>query len=703
MNKRILYLSVAGLLSCTFHVSAQSTSTNAPIRLPEKVVTGDAVDKSVTVPTAAQAKKELLSVPGGTDLIPAEQIRSGRASTMKDVLEYSPGVFVQERFGSDEARVSIRGSGIQRTFHGRGLSLLQDGMPLNLADGSFDMQAVEPLATSYVEVFRGANALEYGATSLGGAINYVSPTGYDAYRMHLRGEGGSYGYARAQASSGMVLGRADYYASFSHMSLDGFRDHGLQNAQKLFGNIGYRISDNVETRFYATWILSDSELPGNLTKAAMESVPRTAAGGNIALNQQRDYDLVRVANRASWKGDNQRIDLSTWWSHKDLFHPIFQVLDQNSNDLGADLRYRNTSDLAGRKNQFTLGFRPTYGWIEDNRFVNVGGMRGARTGDARETSYNLDTYLENQHNLTDKLALIVGVQFSYADRAFEDAFLADGNQTQNEGFVGFSPKLGLRYDLKEHVQLYGNVSRSFEPPSFGELTRPATTAVTVLNGLTHLDAQEATTVELGTRGEHGRFNWDLAWYYSWLNDELLASNVQIIGAPPATFASTTINAPYTTHQGVEAAGGVRLWEGLLGDNSDHLDLRLSYQWNHFRFSDDPTFGNNPLPGIPEHYLRSELLYTHSCGFYGGPNVEWTPTKYSIDMADTFYADPYALLGWKLGWRGRNGLSFFVEAKNLLDKTYAATTGVVVNAGGLDTAQFLPGTGRSIYGGIEWKW
>ncbi len=116
--------------------------------------------------------------PGGVAIVDAEDYKRGRATNLKDALDYAPGVFVQPRFGSEESRLSIRGSGIQRTFHGRGLKLMQDGVPLNLADGGFDFQAIEPLAAQYIEVYRGANALEYGSTTLGGAINFVSHTGH---------------------------------------------------------------------------------------------------------------------------------------------------------------------------------------------------------------------------------------------------------------------------------------------------------------------------------------------------------------------------------------------------------------------------------------------------------------------------------------------------------------------------------------------
>jgi len=68
---------------------------------------------------------------------------------------------VQPRFGQEESRISIRGSGIQRAIcGGEGIQILQDGMPINRSDGSFNMQTIEPLATRYIEVYRGANSLQ---------------------------------------------------------------------------------------------------------------------------------------------------------------------------------------------------------------------------------------------------------------------------------------------------------------------------------------------------------------------------------------------------------------------------------------------------------------------------------------------------------------------------------------------------------------
>ncbi|MEN9574935.1 MAG: hypothetical protein RL514_2790 [Verrucomicrobiota bacterium] len=703
-HARLLPSSLA-LLAGALALPAQ-TATNQPpstVKLPEVVVTGTAAPTARTVPSAAQALDQIKSVPGGASVIPAAEFKTGRVSTMKDALEYVPGVFVQPRFGSDEARLSIRGSGLQRTFHGRGLKLMLDGVPLNLADGGFDMQAVEPLSVEYLEVFRGANALRYGSTTLGGAINYVSPTGYTADLAQARAEYGSYGYARAQVSSGQVIGPVDYYVSLTHNSQDGFRANSKQSTQRVSSNFGYRLSDTIESRMFFTYVLSDSALPGNLTKAQLEANPRQANVANLAGNQHRDFELHRVANKTTFTLPDGNLELMAFASHKDLYHPIFQVVDQNSNDIGADIRYRRTADLLGRQNEFTLGFSPTANFVNNAQYVNVAGSRGAQTLQNDQQSQNLDFYFENRHWLNDQLSLVAGAQASWANReVIGEIAVPPPVATFNQEYLSFSPKVGFIYETSPKAQIFGNVSRSFEPPSISEMGN-----VTIGGLPTYVfrEAQSAWTVELGTRGERGRFAWDVTVYHAWVQDELLAFAVP--GA--AAGVTSTINASTTTHFGVEAGASFRVVESLLrpgeGCQTDALVFRGNYLWSRFRFQDDGTYGDNQLPGVPEHYLRVELTYEHPSGLYFGPNVEYTPFKYPVDMAGTLFSDPYALVGLKVGWRAVKGLNAFVEVRNLTDKRYAATTGVLTDSrlAGASGAQFLPGDGRAIYGGLEWKW
>ena len=683
--------------------------------MPEVVVRAKP-DPSLIAPEIETKRRELAKIPGAAEVIDADSYKRGRSTTIRDALDFAPGVFVQPRFGAEEARISIRGSGIQRTFHGRGIQLLQDGVPLNLADGGFDFQAVEPLATRYIEVYRGANSLQFGSTTLGGALNFVSFTGYDASPLTARLEYGSFQSFRAQLSSGLVVGPLDYYVSLTTGFTDGYREHSKQASFRIFSNAGYRPSEEVETRFYFTYVLTDSELPGALTKEQLEEDPRQAARTNLINDWKRDFYLVRLANKTVWERDDHRLEFTAFWSYKDLHHPIFVVIDQLSNDFGLSLRYDYSGEILGHENKFTIGFNPTYGLTQDDRYLNVFGSPGMPISDSDQYSLNLNLFVQDRFYLTDRFAVVAGTAITYARRQNVDNFPVSAMDPDNSGtetYWGYSPQIGLLYEMTDTAQAFFNVSRSFEPPTFGELGNPADAGA----GIIQLDAQTATTIEVGTRGEAGRVKWDLAYYFSWLENELIEFEV----IPGLT---KTINAGRTVHQGIEfgldldvfqrifcrpqqfgsqGSKGTKPVEETVEMPPDRIVLRQVGLWNDFRFVNDPGYGNNRLPGIPPFYYRAELLYEHPCGFYAGPNVEWVPFGYSVDSTATVFADPYALLGFKIGYRSRRGLAVFFEAKNVTNTNYAATTGVTAKQTALNQAQFLPGDGTAFYGGVEWDW
>lgn len=670
------HLKMSVLISMLLPVYAQAEH----VTLPDIEVRGSNAQQTLSLPSLHEAQEAIKLTAGGANIIDAESYKTGRATTLQDAVGWSPGVFVQPRFGSEESRLSIRGSGLQRTFHLRGIKLLQDGVPINQADGGADFQAIEPLALRYIEVFRGANALRYGSTSLGGAINFVSPSGYDAAPYQFRAEAGSFGSRRGQLSTAGTKGDADYYLSYSHSTQDGFRNNSKQNNDRLFTNLGYRINENVETRFFMTASDSNSELPGNLTKAQLKTNAKQANSGNLAGRYQRDFPLYRLSNRTTFNWGDSRLSIGAFYVYKDLFHPIFQVLDIVSEDYGLDIRFESESELFGRKNIFTVGFSPVRGVNEDNRYTNVGGTAGAATASSTQTSVNLDLYTENQHYVLPDLALVLGAQLTLSDRELEDNFLADGDNSLDKSYYGFSPKLGFRYELNDHIQFFTNVSRSFEPPSFGELRGGPT--------ITPVDDQSATSFEIGTRGQTDRFAWDAVFYRAWVDDELLNLN----DANGNTLG--TINSSETIHQGIEFGLQINLFK--------HFQLRQNYLWSDFTFDGDSVYGDNQLAGAPEHFYKAELLYERN-NWYAGPNVEWVMNDYAVDHANTLFADSYAILGFKAGYKQTDGFSVFIEGKNITDKNYAVTTGVIANANGADSAQFLPGDEASVFIGTEWRY
>src|SRR4051812_31182341 len=179
MSYRVRALMSAPMLFAALPAVAQQRTDR-----PEEVVV--TAEKLVE-----QAIQKVGETPGGADVVSAAEFQNRETVSLRDALAFSPGVYAQPRFGQ-EVRLSIRGSGISRGYHMRGLTLLQDGIPINLADDNGDFQELDPSFLQHLEVFRGANALRFGASTLGGAINGVTPTGRSARGVTLRLDGGSF-------------------------------------------------------------------------------------------------------------------------------------------------------------------------------------------------------------------------------------------------------------------------------------------------------------------------------------------------------------------------------------------------------------------------------------------------------------------------------------------------------------------------------
>ncbi|HWH74606.1 MAG TPA: TonB-dependent receptor [Methylibium sp.] len=677
-------LAAAAALACAGAL-AQSPAEGDAVTLQPVLVSGqrNPDQSTLTQPDLPTARRRIELTPGGAGLVDAADYAERRVATLADALGLATGVFVQPRFGAEEARLAIRGSGLQRTFHGRGLKLMQDGVPLNLADGSYDFQAVEALSARYVEVWRGANALQYGASQLGGAVNFVSPNGYNADALRLRGEAGSFGYRRAHASTGLVDGAFDAYLAVSHFGQDGFRDHAEQGSQRAFANLGWQLASDLETRFYLGAVRSRSELPGSLTRQQLDDDPRQANPVNVTGDQKRDIDWLRLSNKTVWRlAPQQQLEGFVYLAAKELDHPIFQVLRQDSRDVGAELRWVDETPRAGRRNRLVAGLSGARGVTDDDRYVNVGGEAGARTDRNRQTATNVELYGEWQHEWRPGWWGVLGAQATRATRRFEDRYVVAGNdQSFEEHYRRLSPKLGLRHEVTPQWQWFANLSGSFEPPSFGELAGGATP---LLN-----EAQRGTTLELGTRGRVDGLEWDAALYATRLRKELLA----LAGTAGN---GTTVNADRTWHRGLELglAGGAPRAAGFA--------WRLAALLNDFRFDDDASYGDGRLAGLPRASLRAEAGWRFGEALRVVLNTE-AATRSAVDHAQTLYAPGYALLG--LRFEGRAGAAgWFVEGRNLGDRRYAASHGVIrdARATGATLAQFLPGEGRAVYAGIDWK-
>ena len=278
---RTLFIAVARLWADGAQC-ADTPQTNAPTVLPTVIVSGTNTPSSLTSPSVETAKKQKLEVPGGFTIRDASEMGRGRGSSFQDLLRGVPGLTLQTENGMELTKISIRGSGILSDDEPLGVIFLLDGFPFNQGDGEVILEDFSLCSIQYAEVFRGANAFKYGAITLGGAVNLVSKTGYDADPFQIQLEGGSFGFLRSQLTSGGVEGPVDYYASVTGRVSDGYREHSYENTEDLFSNIGYKFSDNLENRLYLSVTRTDRLVPGGITKEEMDQNPRQVDPLSIA-------------------------------------------------------------------------------------------------------------------------------------------------------------------------------------------------------------------------------------------------------------------------------------------------------------------------------------------------------------------------------------------------------------------------------------
>ena len=669
----------------------------------EDILVTASVAGSLTAPTDAEARRTLERIPGAIGFVPASTFADDFTQSLGDALLWTPGVF-SDTSAVRENRISIRGSGLNSGFERRGLTVLRDGIPITRASGSTEFQEVDPLSIQRLEVYKGANGLRFGATALGGAINIVTPTAASlGTPFEARVEGGSFNTLRASLQAGAEMGVGDVWVGVTGLSSDGYRDHSAVRSWYGFANAGLKLSDTVETRFYLTALQDNFELAGALslddalndpTRAARPvTIPNPVPGrppivldpGPEADDWDRNLGVIRLANRTVATLGAVRLEAGGWYSNRTLDHAITRlagIIDQKEDEIGAFAELGSISGAERQPLEWVIGVQANSASTNNRSWVNNFGERGNLRSQSIQDSATLNAWGQLDIGLADSVRLIAGSQFAAARREVT-ALL--NTVSGRASYRQFSPRLGLLYTPAESVQLFANVSRSFEPPSMADLTAGGAFP------FAPLEAQRAWTGEVGARGQLGIVAFDVAAYSSFVDNEFIDQ----LSANGRT--SFTVNADRTRRQGIEAGVDLFLLDQS-GPAGVGLVFRQVWTFSDFQFDDDARYGNNRLAGVPRHLLASELRLDGNAGWYLGANLRWVPEGPWVDYANTTQAPGYDLWGLTAGWQLSDALRLFGSVENLFDTRHIANVATVSNQSRERAAAFTPGQGRAVFVG-----
>ncbi len=688
---------------------AQSATPGSTTTLEPIVISGGRDTKEA-------AEKRLKALPGGVAIISPGDEAQPAVPTVSEALSAVPGVVVQRFFGgNDQPRIQIRGSGLQQNPVERGVLILRDGLPINRADGSYIVGLANPGSASLIEIYRGYTVNRLGASVLGGAINFVSPV---EEGTRITAGGGSFGRADVSADTGY---KWDRFAASLHVDgtrRDGFRTYNSSDRVNIGGTVEAEISDIVKTRFFANYTRLNFDIPGPISKAALEDDPEQISPGpplslgpNVVRDRpRRESEQYLVGSRTTIDLDEHLFDIGLGYSYtEDMFRfPIASgIRTTDGGDATMSLRYAYQPDAASLLPLFEATAVYSFGSADRTYHLNQNGEKGALVARNDLDSSSLSLQAGFNIPLTDQLILSPSLAYTHAERDNRDLWASATRPTltytptgpvfgsvpaadtsYDRNYDGWTPSIGISWYPAEDQMVFAALSRTFEPPTQDDLfgTSGGTPNSSPAGFSTpDLDAQTATTIEAGWRGELGEWSFDVVTYYSWVDNELLSLR-DASGSP-----LSAVNAGRTTHFGIELGIGGRI--------TDALSARLAYTFQDFRFDNDPVRGNNRLAGAPPHVIEAALDYAMTDQWSIGAKMHWLPQKTPVDNMHTMDRDPYALFDVSMKYDINENLSLYGEVTNIFDKTYASSS-LIVDQAAPNQAVFQSGDGRAFYAGVK---
>ncbi len=667
------------------------------------------------VVTGTRTLKKIIDIPYSVIRISNKTYQYDRKTSISDILNTVPGVFMQNRYGNHDVRISIRGFGSRSNSGIRGVRILLDGIPESEPDGQTRIEAIDFNSVGSIEIVKGNSSSLY-TNAPGGVVNFINDINFPNDFLVLFNDLGSYDLRRNGFKTGFRTEDYTFLATYTYHNYKGYREHSEDYWHILNTVLETTPGRNTNVQFLGYFVSGLIRLPGSLRKDEFEADPFQAA------QREKDFDFRRVSKKGrvglrvnSKFGEslNNEVEITTYGTIKYFERTQRNYRIINRYGLGGSARYTNkTHILNDRENEFSFGgdFLYQTGPIED--YNNIGGKKGDILGNLTdETIGNSGMFIQNILELYDKkLYLLFSGRYDNVYFDQKDQLLASRNDIRR--FEAFTPKVALNFKLTSAISAYSSFGLSFDSPAGNELDNyplSSNNGSTLLNP--DLKPQKSKNFELGIKGNivdfdrkiFGNTFFEVTFFNSIIEDEIV---------PFEVYGDVFYrNSAQTTRRGLELGGKTELVEGLR--------LTLSYTYSNFKYdnyeaasidldslgnivTNKKDFSGNFVPSVPEHNLLTALEYEHLfnynlTGFIKG-SLQYVSGLY-VDDANSDKTDSYTLLGTTVGLDYRIGkINVLLSAgiNNILDKRYVG----FININSTNGRFYEAGEPRTFYGTIN---
>jgi Fe(3+) dicitrate transport protein len=504
--RRLLILAIAAAFAPVAAPRADDTGTQRrDVEMPQVEVVGDAT-----------AQREQ---PGSAAVLEQEELERSRTLTVSEALRKVPGLNVRDEEGFGlRPNIGIRGLNPTRSTK---VLLLEDGIPAAYAPYGDNASYYHAPLDRYarIEVLKGVGMLRFGPQTIGGVINYITPTPPEEFSGYAQLAAGNRGW------SNLHLNVGGGGALFDVMRREGDAARDNQNLRQTDANLKYvaRIGDDQGITFRLSHLTEDSQVTySGLTEAEYANFGREynpfrndhfdieRYGGSItheiglgAATLTTNVYGFRF-DRDWWRQSSTTTDTQCGTAFRDARLRGERVDVEACNSAQGRLRYYETwgieprlffsHEAFGVAQDFEAGVR-WHDESQDRRQVNATSPRG-RVGvlaedNLRETEA-FAAFVENRFRFGSFILAPI-VRWESIDYLRQNRLTGRRGESDVDDVV---PGLGANWALSEDLTVFAGVHEGFAPPRAEDI-------IDNNGGGVEVDAERSTNWEIGVRGALG--------------------------------------------------------------------------------------------------------------------------------------------------------------------------------------------------------
>jgi iron complex outermembrane receptor protein len=615
---------------------------------------------------AFEQNRRLKDIPAAVSYVGKQTLEMFSPSSIVSAVNSTPGVRMEER-SPGSYRLNIRGSSLRSPFGVRNVKIYYNEIPITDPGGHTYLNQLGYYNFNSLEIIRGSNNSLYGAGT-GGVMLIESLNSNAKPGVFAEYATGSYNlqnvYASVTTGSGNIISRT----GFQHQANDGYRDHSRLKRDVLSWDLLHVGKTNI---LKTSFLYGDLfyQTPGALTKSEFETDPKAARPGNQFFPGAEDAH-ASVHQKMFLLGASWSQDITTHLQNKTVLYGMFtQLINPTINNYGKSSEphtggrtiFKYSHPFKNGILNIDLGAELQQGFTSVSIYKNAGGNADSLRSSDEINNRQQFIFLQVSFDIG-KWTIITGSSLNKLHVNFE-RFMVASLGKQNRNFKNqFAPRFALMRKFK-NINIYGNISRGFSPPTTAELL-PTGGAINF-----GLNPESTINFELGLKAILFK------GLYVDINSFSFSLTNAIVQRRNAGGGDFFINAGKTKQQGIESYLNYAFFRST--PSVENASVWVSHTWNDFHYKEfkqlSNDFSGKRIPSVARHTVSSGFDLLMKSGWLGTISYYFSG-KIPLNDANNEYASAYHLLSGKAGYqlwlKNKCRLKIFAGVENLLNSNYS---------------------------------